>query len=70
MGTANDWKIALHQGQDFTAVIIDLSKAFSTVFHKLLKDNLAAYGKSNYGSNVLWEIRKRVIVNGAESEWY
>ena len=65
----NDWKIALDQGQDFTAVMIDLSKAFSTVFHKLLKDNQAAYGKSNYGSNVL-EIRKRVIVNGAESEWY
>ena len=67
----NDWKTALDRGQDFTAVMIDLSKAFNTVYHKLLIDNLAAYRKSYYGSKIIWEIRKqRVIVNGAESEWY
>ena len=70
LGAANDWKTALDRDQDFTAVMIDLSKVFNTVYHKLLIDNLAAYGKSYYGSKIIWEIRKRVIVNGAESEWY
>ena len=47
---------ALDQGQDFTAVMIDLSKAFNTVNHKLLIDNLAAYGQSSHGSKIIWEI--------------
>ena len=71
LGTVNDWKTALNRGQDFTAVMIDLSKAFNTVNHKLLIDNLAAY--------IIWEEaallwfkdhlgnKKQVIVNGAES---
>ena len=55
LGTVNDLR-ALDQGQDFTAVMIDLSKAFNTVNHKLLIDNLAAYGQSSHGSKIIWEI--------------
>ena len=39
--------------------MINLSKVFNTVYHKLLIDNLAAYGKSYYGSKIIWEIRKQ-----------
>lgn len=31
LGTVDDWKTALDQGQDVAAVMIDLSKAFDTV---------------------------------------
>ena len=61
LGTVNDWKTALNRGQDFTAVMIDLSKAFNTVNHKLLIDNLAAYGQSSHGSKIIWEIGNKSL---------
>ena len=71
MGTVDDWKSALDQGQDVAAVMIDLSKAFDTVNHDLLADKLAAYGIregelrwfKDYLSN-----RRQHVINGAESD--
>ena len=74
LGTVDDWKTALDQGQDVAAVMIDLSKAFDTVNHDLLTDKLTAYGirerELRWFKDYLSNRRQRVVVNGAESDMY
>ena len=71
LGTVDDWKTALDQGQDVAAVtcMIDLSKAFDTVNHNLLANKLAAYGicegELRWFTDYLSNRRQRVIINGA-----
>ena len=69
LGTVDDWKTALDQGQDVAAVMIDLSKAFDTVNHNLLANKLAAYGicegELRWFTDYLSNRRQHIVINGA-----
>ena len=71
--TVDDWKKALDQGEIVATVLIDLSKAFDTINHKLLLEKLHAYGIRGtewaWFSDYLSGRKQRVVLDGVSSEW-
>ena len=68
-----DWKYALDRGEHVGAILMDLSKAFDYLPHRLLLSKLHAYGVSldacSLIRNYLQGRRQRVKINCTRSEW-
>ena len=68
-----DWKIALDDRQVVGAMLIDLSKAFDCLPHRLLLAKLRAYGVSNDACELILSYlsnrRQRVKIGDARSAW-
>ena len=71
--TIDDWKSALDNGHVVATVMIDLSKAFNTINHKLLIKKLDAYGicgvELSWFSDYLSGRKQRVVLGGELSDW-
>ena len=68
-----DWRYALDKKQIVGAILMDLSKAFDCLPHKLLLEKLKAYGLSDK-ANKLFESylpmrKQRVKLGQTQSEW-
>ena len=68
-----DWKCALDRGELVGTILMDLSKAFDCLPHRLLLSKLHAYGVSldacSLVRDYLQSRRQRVKVNDVRSEW-
>jgi hypothetical protein len=68
-----DWKIALDRGDHVAAILMDLSKAFDCIPHKLLVLKLRAYGLSDAATelihNYLSNRKQMVKIGDACSTW-
>ena len=71
--TVEDWKTAIDQGKHVGAVLIDLSKAFDSIDHKILLRKLESYGlqenELKWFENYLQDREQRVLVNSSASKW-
>ena len=68
-----DWRKCLSEHKIVAAMLIDLSKAFDCLPHRLLLAKLSAYGLSNDSCNLLMsylsERKQRVKIGNSRSSW-
>ena len=68
-----DWKCALDKKENVGAILMDLSKAFDCIPHKLLICKLKYYGSSDNAclllKSYLEERRQRVKIGDSRSDW-
>ena len=68
-----DWRKCLSEHKIVAAMLIDLSKAFDCLPHRILLSQLSAYGISNDSCNLLMsylsERRQRVKIGNSGSSW-
>ena len=68
-----DWKSWLEKSETVGSMMVDLSKAFDCLPHKLLIAKMKAYGASTSSCALLWSYlsnrKQRVRINGVHSEW-
>ena len=68
-----DWKRALDKGEHVGAILMDLSKAFDCLSHRLLLSKLHAYGMSLNACTLIRSYlegrKQRVKISKARSEW-
>ena len=68
-----DWRASLDRREPVTAVAVDLSKAFDSVFHSLLLTKLTAYGFSGRALQLmtacLCERKQRAKLDNTYSQW-
>ena len=67
------WKVRLNNGSKVGVIIMDLSKAFDSLNHKLLLTKLKAYGLDSnsvtFMKNYLTNRLQRCKINNSFSEW-
>ena len=69
----NDWAMAMDNGLQTDAFVLDFAKAFDSVPHERLKAKLNSYGicdkTLNWIDGFLCKRYQRVVVNGTKSNW-
>ena len=68
-----DWRYALGKKQNVGAILMDISKVFDCLPHKLLLEKLKAYGLSDKSNKLLESYltmrKQRVKLGQTQSEW-
>ena len=68
-----DWKLALENGEHVGCILMDLSKAFDCLPHKLLISKLHAYGMTDSACELIRQYlqcrQQRVKVGTTRSDW-